>query len=185
MRDEVLMAGSGGQGVNLMGEVLARAALLEGKHVTWYPSYSPEVRGGTSNCTIVIADEPVGSPVRGHPRVGVMLDQRALDTRGPDVRPAGILVVNSSLASRLPERDDLEIHELPGNDIASDLGDERATNMVLLGAYVTLAEPVAFESITAALELTLPERHKRFIPLNVEALKAGAGHVRESGGALR
>jgi len=185
MRDEILLAGSGGQGVLLIGEVLARAALLEGKETCWFPIYSPEVRGGTSTCTVIIADETVGSPISGRPRVGVMLNQRAMDDHGASVRAGGLLLSNASLVRHLVDRDDVAIYELPATDLAREQGAELTTNLVMLGACLAVAGSVSLEALPGALQATLPERHHKLIPVNLRSIEAGAEYVRQHGPTVR
>ena len=174
MRYDVLIAGFGGQGVLLAGNLLSYAAMDEGKNVSYFPSYGVEKRGGSATCTVVIADGAVGSPVVGHPSVLVALNQSSLERFGAGVRTGGILIVNSSLVDVAHlERDDLVVVEVPMNEIAMELGDARMVNMVALGAYAALTEVVALSSLAGALKEALPERNHRFIPANVQAIEAG------------
>lgn len=180
MRNDVLIAGFGGQGVLLAGNLLSYAAIEEGKNVSYFPAYGVEKRGGSATCTVVIAAGAVGSPVVGSPSVLVTLNQSSLERFGDRVRPGGILIVNSSLvdASAL-KRDDLQVVEVPMNEIAMELGDARMVNMVALGAYVELTGAVAVPSLADALKEALPERNHRFIPANLKAIEAGALRARE------
>lgn len=175
MRTEVLIAGFGGQGVLLAGNLLSYAAIDEGKNVSYFPAYGVEKRGGSATCTVVIADGAVGSPVLGHPAVLVVLNQASLERFGAKVRPGGLLIVNSSLVDTTElNRSDITVIPVPMNDIASDLGDLRMVNMVAVGAYVALTGAVKMESLSAALTQALPERNHRFIPANVKAIETGA-----------
>lgn len=175
MRSDVLIAGFGGQGVLLAGNLLSYAAIDEGKNVCYFPAYGVEKRGGSATCTVVIADGAPGSPVVGQPSVLVVLNQASMERFGARVRANGICIVNSSLVdcSSL-ERDDVKIVKIPMNEIAGELGDPRMVNMVALGAYVALTEVVAPDSLASGLEKVLPERNHRFIPANVKAMEAGA-----------
>lgn len=175
MRYDVLIAGFGGQGVLLAGNLLSYAALDEGKNVCYFPSYGVEKRGGTANCTIVIADGAVGSPVVGSPSALIVLNQGSLERHGMQVRPGGVCIVNSSLADAATlQRDDIGIVPVAMNEIASDLGDPRMVNMVALGAYVELTGVVSIASLADALKEALPERNHRFIPANLRAIEKGA-----------
>jgi 2-oxoglutarate ferredoxin oxidoreductase subunit gamma len=175
MRYDVVIAGFGGQGVLLAGNLLSYAALDEDKNVSYYPSYGVEKRGGSATCTIVIADGAVGSPVVGHPSVLVVLNQASLERFGAQVRSGGICIVNSSLVdSSTLNRSDLQLVSVPMNEIAMELGDPRMVNMVALGAYVALTGAVKIPSLAAALKEALPERNHRFIPANVRAIELGA-----------
>jgi 2-oxoglutarate ferredoxin oxidoreductase subunit gamma len=134
MQRDVIMAGFGGQGILLIGKMLAYAGMHAGKEVSWLPSYGPEMRGGTCNCTVVISDKPVGSPVIRSPRAVVAMNLPSLEKFEPDLREGGLLLINSSLISRGPERDDVTVVEVPANEIATELGNPRGANMVALGA---------------------------------------------------
>lgn len=175
MRYDVLIAGFGGQGVLLAGNLLSYAAMDEGKNVSYFPAYGVEKRGGTATCTVVIADGAVGSPVIGKPSALVTLNQSSLDRFGTRVRPGGVCIVNSSLVDVATlDRDDIEIVSIAMNEIAMELGDARMVNMVALGAYVALTGAVDIAALAVALKEALPERNHRFIPANVKAIEAGA-----------
>ena len=174
MREEVYMAGMGGQGVLLAGQILAQAAMSAGLAVSWFPIYSPEVRGGRATCTVVVADSEVGSPVVGQPAAMILMDKIAVEKHLDNLKTQGLVVVNSSLAGEEFERDDIRIITIPANDIAVEVGSEKAVNMVLLGGYVTRTELVTLASIEEALRQVIPERHHSFIPVNVAALQRGA-----------
>ncbi|GFO60830.1 2-oxoacid:ferredoxin oxidoreductase subunit gamma [Geomonas silvestris] len=175
MRHDVLIAGFGGQGVLLAGNVLSYAALDEGKNVSYFPAYGVEKRGGTANCTVVIADGAVGSPVVGSPSVLVALNQGSLDRLGAKIRPGGICILNSSLVDAATlGRSDVKVVSVPMNEIATDLGDPRMVNMVALGAYAELTGAVSLEALAEALKAALPERNHRFIPANAKAMETGA-----------
>lgn len=175
MRYDVVIAGFGGQGVLLAGNLLSYAALDEGKNVSYFPSYGVEKRGGSATCTIVIAEGAVGSPVVGHPSALVTLNQTSLERFGAHVRPGGICIVNSSLAAAASlGRDDIQIVSVAMNEIAMELGDSRMVNMVALGAYAALTDAVSIASLASALKEALPERNHRFIPANLKAIEAGA-----------
>lgn len=177
MREEVYMAGMGGQGVLLASQILAQAAMSAGLEVSWVPLYSPEVRGGRATCTVVVADGEVGSPVVGHPAVMILMDRIAVENHLGKIRPEGLAIVNSSLTGEEFDRDDVRIIAIPANDVATEVGSERTVNMVLLGAYVASAELVTLADIEQALREVIPERHHSFIPINVAALQRGAQYV--------
>jgi 2-oxoglutarate ferredoxin oxidoreductase subunit gamma len=175
MRYDVLIAGFGGQGVLLAGNLLSYAALDGGKNVSYFPAYGVEKRGGTATCTVVIADGAVGSPVVGAPSVLIALNQGSLDRFGTKVRPGGICIINSSLCDAATlTRDDINVVCVAMNEIATDLGDPRMVNMIALGSYVALTEAVSIASLADALKEALPERNHRFIPANVKAIETGA-----------
>lgn len=175
MRNDVIIAGFGGQGVLLGGNLLSYAAMAEGKNVSYFPAYGVEKRGGSATCTVVIADGAVGSPVVGQPSVLVILNQASLERFGAKVRPGGTCIVNSSLVDYAAlDRNDIKIVPVPMNEIAAELGDPRMVNMVALGAYAAVSGAVAIPSLAGALNDALPERNHRFIPANVKAIEAGA-----------
>ncbi len=179
MRHDMIMSGYGGQGVLLAGTLLSHAAIIEGKNVSFLPSYGPEKRGGAAMCTIVITDEEVGSPVVGNPTAGLFLNQVSLDKYGHRIKPGGICVVNSSLVDLSGfNRDDIDIIPIPMNAVAVEIGDARMLNMVAIGAYAARTGAVSLASLAEALKDTLPERNHRFIPANIKALEAGASYCR-------
>jgi|YNPNPStandDraft_1061719.scaffolds.fasta_scaffold00279_20 2-oxoglutarate ferredoxin oxidoreductase subunit gamma len=171
---EVRIAGMGGQGVMVIGQLLAHATVLEGGNVVWFPAYGPETRGGTADCTVIMSSDEIGSPVSSSPDTLIALNQLLLDRFAPSVKREGVILVNSSLASPPDYRDDCKIAEIPANDVANELGSSKVANMVMLGAYVQLLKPVNMASIKSVMKEVLPERHHKFIPLNNAALDAGA-----------
>ncbi|MCS6906731.1 MAG: 2-oxoacid:acceptor oxidoreductase family protein [Anaerolineales bacterium] len=174
MQTEILIAGFGGQGVLFAGQVLAYAAMDAGCEVTWIPSYGPEMRGGTANCTVIISDEEIGSPLVLNPRGVIALNLPSLDKYEPLVKPGGVLVVNSSLVNRGSRREDIESVFIPASEIAESLGNRRLLNMVALGALVAKLPVLSLDQVKRALEDHLPERHKQFLQANLQALDAGA-----------
>jgi len=174
MQTEIIIAGFGGQGVLFAGQLLAYAALAEGKETTWIPSYGPEMRGGTANCTVVIADEEIGSPLVRNPQAAIALNLPSLDKYENLVAPGGVLVVNTSMVDRKATRKDIKVVEVPGNEIAEKIGDKRLTNMVCLGGLLANLPVLPIEAIEKALKEHLPERHQKLLPLNSQALQEGA-----------
>jgi 2-oxoglutarate ferredoxin oxidoreductase subunit gamma len=180
MRHDVFIAGYGGQGVLLAGNLLSYAAIHEGMNVSFFPSYGVEKRGGAAMCTVVFADGDTGSPVVGNPSVSVILNQLSFDKYAVKVRPGGICILNSSLVeSEGVELPGVELVRVPMNKIALDLGDVRMVNMVACGAYVARTGALAQGSLETALKKALPERNHRLIPANVKAIAAGAVMARE------
>ena len=179
---EVRIAGMGGQGIMLTGQLLAYATALEDRNVVWFPAYGPETRGGTADCTVIMSSDEIGSPVSSSPDTLIALNQLLLDRFAPSVKREGIILVNSCLAERPDYRDDCKVIEIAANEIAEELGSSMAANMVMLGAYVELVKPVKLESIKATMEEVLPERNHRFIPVNNSALDKGAELVTPSSG---
>jgi 2-oxoglutarate ferredoxin oxidoreductase subunit gamma len=171
---DVMIAGFGGQGVLVIGKLLAHAGMLEGRHVTWFPSYGAEIRGGTANCTVIIADREIGSPLVRHPSAMIIFNDASFEKFERKVRQQGMLFLNTSLVHRAPGRTDIATVEVRANEIAGSLGETRVANMVLLGAFLKKSGIVAFDAVLAALRHVLPEHRHSLIPLNEKALKAGA-----------
>jgi len=179
MLEEVIIAGFGGQGVMLMGRLLAYAGMLEGKNVAWMPSYGPEMRGGTANCTVIISSEEIASPVVPYPRSIIVMNKPSLGKFEATVQKDGLIIINESLIDQKVKRDDVRIVRVPANDIANELGNLKVANMVVLGAYLKKSEVVKLESIFKALEKVLSGRNQKLIDLNKKALKQGEELVKE------
>lgn len=178
MLEEIIIAGFGGQGVMSMGQLIAYAGMLEGKGVSWLPSYGPEQRGGTANCAVVVSDEPVGSPLVTNPSTAIILNNPSFDKFEHRVRPGGLLIINSSLVTRVSDRSDIEIIELTATDMAADLGNARVANMILLGAFIELTKVVSSESIIESLKKVLSEEKHHLIEVNKQALNKGFSLVK-------
>ena len=169
---EVVMAGFGGQGLLLIGKLLAEASMGEGKEVSWLPSYGPEMRGGTANCTVVVSDKPVASPVINTPRSLVAMNRPSLEKFGPTVKPGGLILINSSLIDIGSGRTDVKEYRIPCNAEAIAIGNDRAANMVALGAYVALTEVCKLDSVIKWMEHQFEGKDK-IIQSNRIALKRG------------
>jgi len=179
MLERIIISGFGGQGVMLMGRLLAYAGMLEGKNVAWMPSYGPEMRGGTANCTVLISEEEIGSPIVSHPKTLIAMNQPSLDKFESNVNEDGLIILNDSLIDREVSRNDVIVIRIPADDIADKLGNSKAANMVVLGAYVEKSGVVKLETIFKALEKALTGRNKKLLELNKEALKQGVELVKE------
>ena len=179
MQTEIIFAGFGGQGVMFAGQVVAYAAMDNGKEVTWIPSYGPEMRGGTANCTVVIADEEIGSPLVNFPPAIVVMNLPSLDKYEMQVKPGGVLVVNASMVDRDVKRKDITWVSIPCNDIAEEVGDRRLANMVATGALMQLLPVLSLADLEAAMGAHMPGRHKHLLPRNVEAMKRGSDYAKE------
>ena len=174
MFQDVMIAGFGGQGVLLAGKLLAYAGMLEGKHVTWFPSYGAEIRGGTANCTVIISSDEIGSPVVQNPSAMLIFNEASFKKFETRIKEGGRLFLNTSLVQAPPSRTDIARIDVKANDIAEELGDIRIANMVMLGALLKKTGVVALDSVLAALKLVLPSRRHSLIPLNENALRRGA-----------
>lgn len=179
MQSEIIIAGFGGQGVMFAGQVLSYAAMDAGKEVTWIPSYGPEMRGGTANCTVVIADEEIGSPFVNNPSAAIVMNLPSLDKYEPLVKPGGVLVVNASMVDRVCRRADITALHVPCNELAEAIGHARLANMVALGALLAAHPILKLADIQAALNAHMPGRHKHLLPKNMEALQRGAEYAQE------
>lgn len=177
---DVLFAGFGGHGMLMAGKLLAQALIKQGKQVSWLPAYGAEMRGGTANVTVCISDGDVMSPYIERPSSLVVMNTPSLEKFGPRVKPGGLILVNSTLAKAAFERTDCPVLRLPAGDIAMKLGNVKATNLVLLGAYVGLSRIAGKEELIEVVQETFAAKPK-FIPLNVSAFVAGF----ESGVELR
>jgi 2-oxoglutarate ferredoxin oxidoreductase subunit gamma len=173
MQTEIVIAGFGGQGILFAGQVLAYAAMDSGHVVTWIPSYGPEMRGGTANCTVIISDEEIGSPLVRNPRAALAFNLPSFDKYEPLVTEDGVLVVNSSLVNRSVVRNGLCSVLIPANEIAESIGNKRLTNVVMVGALLALLPVLTVDCVEKALSDHLPERHKKLLPVNFKALRAG------------
>ncbi len=180
MQQEIVIAGFGGQGVLFAGQLLAYAGLAEGRHVTWIPSYGPEMRGGTAHCTVVISDEPIGSPLVSHPSAAMVLNAPSLAQYAPAVKAGGVLVTDSTLISEHSNRSDLREIALPAKDIASELGNPQIANVVMLGALVRATGVVQLQSIEQVLEQHIGARHRDALEPNKRALARGATYAMEA-----
>lgn len=178
MRKEVFMAGTGGQGVLLIGTLLTEAAAEDGLQVSYFPIYSPEVRGGSTTCTIVISDGAVGSPVSGRPAAMLLMDQISVDTNLARLKDGGLAIINTTLVTEVG-RDDISVVKVPATETALEIGSDRIANMVMLGAYVGATQAVSMTALEAALRKVLPERHHKLLPMNMQALQAGAALAAE------
>jgi 2-oxoglutarate ferredoxin oxidoreductase subunit gamma len=178
---DFIVAGFGGQGVMVIGNLLAYAAMKEGKCVTYLPVYGVEMRGGTANCTVVISSRQIGSPVVGRPHAAVVMNLPSLIKYEPLVLPDGLLFVNSSLIeAKEAYRKDIENFFVPVNEIAIDHGNPKLANMIALGAFNQKTKLVEMTSLFESLEKVLDERYRHLIPSNIEAIEIGAEFVRNS-----
>lgn len=178
MQTEIIFSGFGGQGALFAGQILAFAAMDAGMDVTWMPSYGPEMRGGTANCQVIVADEEIGSPLTRTPTAAVVLNLPSLNKFEPLIVPDGVIVVNSSLVNREVKRDDIKAFMIPAQEIAEELGNRRLLNMVMLGALMEALPILPPGAIEQALETHLPERHRKYLKGNIEALRRGADYAR-------
>lgn len=172
MQSEVMFAGFGGQGIMLIGKILAHAAMFEGKEVAWIPSYGPEMRGGTAYCTVVVSNRPIGSPIIKNPLHLVAMNRPSLEKFAPTVKPGGVILINSSLIPIDSGRKDVDELKVPAVEIANGLGNGKAANIVALAAFVARSKMVSLDALKHAIEEEFGKKPK-LIPLNMKALQAG------------
>ena len=170
---QILIAGFGGQGVLAMGKFLAYAAMGEGKNVTWVPSYGAEMRGGTANCLITISDEEVSSPLTEHPGVGIIMNRPSLDRFESKIKSTGMTVLNSSMVDRLPVREDLNVIQVPVNQLAEEINNPRGANMILLGAYLQKTQILELEGVMNNFGVIFEGKSNAVIEQNKLAFLAG------------
>jgi 2-oxoglutarate ferredoxin oxidoreductase subunit gamma len=180
MHEEIIFSGFGGQGALFAGQLITYAGMEAGWQVTWIPSYGPEMRGGTAHCTVILSDKPIGSPIIRNPTIAVVLNPASMEKYESLVRPGGLLVINSTLVRRQPQRDDIASVAVPANELAAELGNVKMANVVLLGAMLAYRPIVSLEVVEGVLEEHLEGAKRRFIEPNKRALRRGAAYARET-----
>ena len=178
---KIICAGFGGQGVMSMGQLITYAGMLESKEVSWLPSYGPEMRGGTANCSVIVSETPIGSPVITNDATSaIIMNLPSLTKFEKDVAPGGSIFINRSLIEKKVERTDVDVYYIDANEIALELGNPRVANMVMLGALIEIKKTVSLDSILEAFKKVFGPSKEKFVPLNKEALERGMEAVRES-----
>ena len=177
MQTEIIFSGFGGQGALFAGQLMAYTALDLDKHVTWFPSYGPEMRGGTAHCTVIISDDEIGSPMITRPQVAVVMNLPSWDKYEPLVKPGGVLVVNTSLVDREATRKDIDVVSVAANDIAEEMGERRLANMILLGALLEKLPILPANKVADSLGRHIPEHRRSLLQANLKAMKRGAALV--------
>jgi 2-oxoglutarate ferredoxin oxidoreductase subunit gamma len=173
MKEEIIIAGFGGQGVLSMGKILAYAGLLSGKEVSWMPAYGPEQRGGTANVTVILSDDRISSPVLNQFDSAIILNQQSLEKFEGKVKPGGILIYDPHGIKVPPIRTDITIYTVDAMDAAAELNNPKSFNMIVLGAYLKVKPIVSLEGILKGLKKSLPARHHHMLPMNEAALTKG------------
>jgi len=177
MNEELIIAGFGGQGVLSMGMTLAYAGMVEDKQVAWIPSYGPEMRGGTANCTVIVSDTKVSSPIISSYDTAIVLNQPSLEKFEPKVKPGGTLIYESNTVMTPPTRKDINIYAIPAAVEANKIGNKKTMNMIILGTFLSMKPLVSVNSIMEGLSKVLPERNHHLLPINEKALKHGMSLV--------
>lgn len=178
MTREIIVSGFGGQGVMAIGKTLTEAGLEENLNVSWLPSYGPEMRGGTANCSVVISDKIVGSPIVLEPTDLIAMNAPSLLKFQSTVKPGGVILVNSSIVKELPTRIDIKAYAIPCAEIAAEIGNAKVANMVMLGAYIEATKVVSPETIHVMLRRMFTGAKEKLVPLNMQALERGAACVK-------
>jgi 2-oxoglutarate ferredoxin oxidoreductase subunit gamma len=178
MHEEVIVSGFGGQGALFAGQLLTYTGMDEGWHVTWIPSYGPEMRGGTAHCIVILSDDVIGSPIIRQPSICIVMNPPSMEKYDPLVKPGGLLVANSTLVRARSSRQDIETVYIPANELAAELGNVKMANVVLLGAMLGSREILPIESIKRSLDEHIPEHRKQIIEPNKRALERGVQYVR-------
>jgi len=166
---KMFFAGSGGQGILLMGQMVGSAAILEGKSTTFFPSYGPEMRGGTANCTVIVSDKAISSPLIFESDCVVAMTLPSLLKFEPTLKAGGILFVNKSIIHQAPKRDDITVYEVPATDLANELGDQRVANMIMLGAFARMSEIVSPGIVEKVIRDTFGEKKAELVEMNITA----------------
>lgn len=179
MKEEIIIAGFGGQGVLSMGKILAYSGLMEDKEVTWMPAYGPEQRGGTANVTVIVSDDKISSPILSTYDTAIILNQPSLEKFESKVKPNGILIYDGYGIINPPTRKDIKIYRIDAMDAANEMNNSKAFNMIVLGGLLKLRPIVKIESVLKGLKKTLPERHHHLIPMNEAAIMKGMEIIRE------
>ena len=177
MTEEIIIAGFGGQGVLSMGKILAYSGMMQDEEVSWMPSYGPEMRGGTANVTVILSDERISSPYLKLYDTAIILNQQSMDKFEATVKPGGVLIYDPNGILHHPTRTDIKIYQIEGNRLASELGNKKIFNMVVLGGFLKIKPIVKIENVMQGLKESLPERYHHLIPINEEAITLGMQNV--------
>lgn len=178
MKEEIIIAGFGGQGVLSMGKILAYSGLMEGKEVTWMPAYGPEQRGGTANVTVIISDQKISSPILSQYDTAIILNQPSLEKFESRVKPGGVIIYDGYGIIHPPTRTDVHVYRIDAMDAAGEMNNPKAFNMIVLGGLLRIKPIVSLDSVIRGLKKTLPERHHHLIPMNEQAIKRGMELIR-------
>ena len=179
MKEELIIAGFGGQGVLSTGKILAYSGVMQDYEVSWLPSYGPEMRGGTANVTVVVSDSPVSSPIVQMYDTAIILNQQSMDKFESRVKPGGVLIYDTNGITSHPTRTDISIYQIDATAECARLGQSKLFNTMILGAYLKVRPVVAMENVMAGLKKTLPERAWKMLPQNEEAIKHGGEIIRQ------
>jgi len=173
MTEEMIIAGFGGQGVLSMGKILAYSGIMEDREVTWFPSYGPEMRGGTANVTVIVSDTRISSPILQKYDTAIILNQQSMDKFVKAVKPGGTLLYDPNGITHPPQREDINIYKVEATTTAVEMGNPKVFNMIVFGSYLKVKPILSLDNVEKGLEKSLPERYHKLIPLNLKAIKKG------------
>lgn len=179
MKEELIIAGFGGQGVLSMGKILAYSGIMQDKEVTWMPSYGPEMRGGTANVTVILSDKKIGSPILGKCDTVIILNQQSMDKFESQVKPGGVLIYDTNGITQHPTRTDISVYQIDATAECARMGQSKLFNTMILGAYLKVRPVVKMENVMEGLKHTLPERAWKMLPMNEEAIKHGGEIIKQ------
>ena len=179
MKQEIIIAGFGGQGVLSMGKILAYSGLMEDKEVSWFPSYGPEQRGGTANVTVILSDERISSPILNEFDIAIILNQPSLEKFEPKVKQGGILIYDGYGIAHPPKRKDIRVFQIDAMEEAVRENNQKAFNMIVLGGLLKIVPMVTLENVMRGLKKSLPERHHKLLPMNEKAILKGMEIIKE------
>ncbi|MGI9533042.1 2-oxoacid:acceptor oxidoreductase family protein [Lutimonas sp.] len=177
MTEEIIIAGFGGQGVLSMGKILAYSGIMQDEEVSWMPSYGPEMRGGTANVTVILSDERISSPYLKVYDTAIILNQQSMDKFEKSVKPGGVLIYDPNGIMMHPTRTDIDIYQIEGNRLATEMGNKKVFNMLVLGGFLSVKPIVKLDNVIEGLKKSLPERYHNLIPLNKEAINKGMQNI--------
>ncbi len=179
MTEEIIIAGFGGQGVLSMGQILCYSGVMQGKEVSWMPSYGPEMRGGTANCTAIISDDAISSPVLTKYDTAIVLNQPSLDKFENSVKPGGLLIYEENGMTRKPQRKDINIFSIAAYDESVKMNNTKVFNMIVIGGFLKVRPIIELENVIKGLKKVLPERYHHLVPLNEDAIHKGMGIIKQ------
>lgn len=177
--ERIILAGFGGQGILFLGKVLAEAGMSVGKHVSWIPSYGPEMRGGTANCTVILSENEIASPMVTVPDTVIAMNKPSVAKFNLRIKAGGMLMYNSSLIERQEFRDDIRLVEIPASDIAEEIGNPRVANLVMAGAYSKFSKLFTYESLLKVMPEIMDKKKQDMLEINLTAIKKGFAYVEE------
>ena len=179
MEKTFIFAGFGGQGMLLIGKFMAMSCMLDGKHVSWLPSYGPEMRGGTANVTVILSDRKISSPIAHEFDTAIILNQQSMEKFEPMVKPGGVLIYDTNGITRHPVRKDIEVYAIDATAECAKMGQAKLFNTMILGGYLKVRPVVAMENVMVGLKKSLPERAWKMLPANEEAIRHGGEIIRK------